>query len=84
VRVVILNYDSVAVSNHPDPDVIRGMLDRSRKLASPFGGPWLLRKFYRRFRWRACLLRFCACAGNEFARRTGQLEPPVSRSRPSP
>jgi hypothetical protein len=24
------------------------MLDRSRKLASPFGGPWLLRKFYRK------------------------------------
>ena len=48
VRVVILSYDSVAVSNHPDPDVIRGMLDRSRKLASPFGGPWLLRKFYRK------------------------------------
>jgi hypothetical protein len=47
VRVVILSYDSVAVSNHPDPDVIRGMLDHSRKLASPFGGPWLLRKFYR-------------------------------------
>jgi hypothetical protein len=48
VRVVILSYDSIAVSNHPNPDVIRGMLDRSRKLASPFGGPWLLRKFYRR------------------------------------
>jgi hypothetical protein len=46
VRVVLLSYDSVAVSNHPNPDVIRGMLDRSRKLASPFGGPWLLRKFY--------------------------------------
>ncbi len=46
VRVVILSYDSVAVSNHPNPGVIRGMLDRSRKLASPFGGPWLLRKFY--------------------------------------
>jgi len=29
VRVVLLSYDSVAVSNHPDPDVIRGMLDRS-------------------------------------------------------
>jgi hypothetical protein len=28
--------------------VIRGMLDRSRKLASPFGGPRLLRTFYRR------------------------------------
>jgi hypothetical protein len=46
VRVVILSYDSVAVSNHPDPDVIRGVVDRSRKLASPFGGPWLLRRFY--------------------------------------
>ena len=48
VRVVILSYDSVAISNHPNPDVIRGVLDRSRKLASPFGGPWLLRKFYRK------------------------------------
>src|SRR5208337_648794 len=48
VRAVLLSYDSVAVSNHPDPIVIRGMLDRSRKLASPFGGPWLLRNFYRK------------------------------------
>jgi hypothetical protein len=48
VRVAVLNYDTIAVSNHPDPDVIRGILDRSRKLASPFGGPWLLRNFYRR------------------------------------
>jgi hypothetical protein len=46
-RVVILSYDSVAVSNHPNPDVIHGILDRSRKLASPFGGPWLLRRYYR-------------------------------------
>jgi len=48
VRVVVLSYDTIAVSNHPDPDVIRGILDRSRKLASPFGGPWLLRNFYRK------------------------------------
>jgi hypothetical protein len=48
VRVVLLSYNSVAVSNHPDPNVIHGMLDRSRKLASPFGGPWLLRRFYRK------------------------------------
>lgn len=47
VRVTVLSYDSVAISNHPDPDVIRGMIDRSRKLASPFGGPALLRKFYK-------------------------------------
>jgi hypothetical protein len=46
VRVVVLSYDSVAVSNHPNPAVIHGILDRSRKLASPFGGPWLLRRFY--------------------------------------
>lgn len=47
VRVAVLSYDSVAVSNHPDPLVIRGIVDRSRKLASPFGGPSLLRRFYR-------------------------------------
>jgi hypothetical protein len=46
VRVAFLSYDSIAVSNHPNPDVIRGIVDRSRKLASPFGGPSLLRKFY--------------------------------------
>jgi hypothetical protein len=46
VRVAVLSYDSVAVSNHPDPAVIRAIVDRSRKLASPFGGPSLLRKFY--------------------------------------
>lgn len=47
VRVTFLSYDSLAVSNHPNPDVIRGIVDRSRKLASPFGGPWLLRRYYR-------------------------------------
>ncbi|MFZ3265943.1 MAG: hypothetical protein WA172_18200 [Terriglobales bacterium] len=46
VRVAFLSYDTVAVSNHPNPDVIRGIVDRSRKLASPFGGPSLLRKYY--------------------------------------
>ena len=46
VRVVFLSYDTIAVSNHPNPDVIRGMVDRSRKLASPFGGPSLLRRYY--------------------------------------
>ena len=48
VRVVILSYNTVAVSNHPDPSVIRGVLDRSRKLASPFGGPMLLRRYYKK------------------------------------
>ena len=47
VRVAVLSYDAVAVSNHPDPNVIRGILDRSRKAASPFGGPMLLRQYYK-------------------------------------
>jgi hypothetical protein len=47
-RVAILGVDSVAASNHDDPAVIRGILDRSRRLASPFGGPLFLRKYYKR------------------------------------
>ena len=47
-RVAILGVDSVAASNHDDPSVIRGMVDRSRRLASPFGGPAFLRRYYKR------------------------------------
>src|SRR5437764_8378833 len=41
LRVAVLSADSVAASNHDDPAVIHGMVDRSRRLASPFGGPLL-------------------------------------------
>ena len=47
LRVAILGVDSVAVSNHDDPGVIRGMIDRAHKLASPFAGPSLLRQYYK-------------------------------------
>jgi hypothetical protein len=47
LRVAILGVDTVAASNHPDPGVIRGIINRSRKLASPFGGPALLRQYYK-------------------------------------
>jgi hypothetical protein len=47
LRVAILGVDTLAVSNSDDPGVIRGMIDRSRKLASPFGGPALLRHYYK-------------------------------------
>ena len=47
LRVSILGVDTVAASNHDDPGVIRGIIERSRKLASPFGGPALLRQFYK-------------------------------------
>jgi len=47
LRVAVLSADSVAASNHDDPAVIHGMVDRSKRLASPFGGPSLLRQFYK-------------------------------------
>jgi hypothetical protein len=47
-RIAMLGVDIVGASNHEDPNVIRGMVDRSRRLASPFGGPALLRKYYKR------------------------------------
>jgi hypothetical protein len=46
-RVAILGVDTVAASNQSDPRVMEGIIDRSRKLASPFGGPSLLRKYYK-------------------------------------
>jgi hypothetical protein len=49
--VAILGFDAVAASNHDDPGVIRGMVDRSRRLASPFGGPALLRRYYKHVPW---------------------------------
>jgi hypothetical protein len=47
VRVAILGVDTVAASNHEDPAVIHGIVDRSRRLASPFGGPAFLRRYYK-------------------------------------
>jgi hypothetical protein len=47
LRVAIIGVDTVAVSNHSDPTVIRGIIDRSRRLASPFAGPALLRQYYK-------------------------------------
>jgi hypothetical protein len=46
-RVAVLSADFVAASNHDDPSVIHGIVDRSRRLASPFGGPALLRQYYK-------------------------------------
>jgi hypothetical protein len=54
-RVAILGVDSVACSNHDDPAVIRGIVDRSRRLASPFGGPALLRRYYKRVQFASPL-----------------------------
>jgi len=48
VRVCFLGPEMVAISNVDDPAVIRGIVNRYHKLASPFGGPSLLRHYYRR------------------------------------
>ena len=47
LRVSILGVDTIAASNLDDPLVIRGIIQRSGKLASPFGGPALLRQYYK-------------------------------------
>jgi hypothetical protein len=48
VRFAILDPRTVAGSNHDDPQVIRGIIQRSRKRASPFAGPSLLRANYKK------------------------------------
>ncbi len=48
VRVTMLSVGTVAISNVDNPLVIHEIVDRSRKLASPFGGPALLRQYYRK------------------------------------
>ena len=48
VRVCILGPELVAVSNTDDPMIIRGIIDRYRKLALPFGGPPLVKQYYRK------------------------------------
>lgn len=47
VRVAILGYDIVAVSNTPSPEQIHSMIDRYHTAALPFAGSSLLSKHYR-------------------------------------
>ena len=46
VRVVILGYDLVAVSNTPTPEQIHSIIDRYHSSASPFSGDTLLSRYY--------------------------------------
>jgi hypothetical protein len=46
VRVTLLGYDTVAVSNTPTPEQIHSMIDRHRTAALPFSGSALLSKYY--------------------------------------
>jgi len=46
VRVALLGYDIVGVSNYPSPEMIHSMIDRYRTAALPFAGSSLLAKNY--------------------------------------
>ncbi len=48
VRVTLLGYDLVAVSNTPSPEQIHSMIDRHRTAALPFVGSSLLSRYYSR------------------------------------
>jgi hypothetical protein len=47
VRVAILSFDTVAASNHDNPQVLRGMIERFRAAAAPHHGPPLVSEYYR-------------------------------------
>ncbi len=46
VRVAIIGYDTVAISNTPTPEQIHSILDRHRSAALPFSGSTLLAEHY--------------------------------------
>jgi len=47
VRVALLGLDMAAVSNVDDASVLRGIIDRYKELALPFGGPGLVQDYYK-------------------------------------
>jgi hypothetical protein len=47
VRLALLGANMAAVTNVESPDVIHGMIDRYKRLASPFAGPKLLQEYYK-------------------------------------
>src|SRR5579864_7987405 len=48
VRVALLGVGEVAASNTEGTQVIHGIIDRYKKLASPFAGPQFLRAYYKK------------------------------------
>jgi len=48
VRAALLGVREVAVSNTEGTQAIHGIIDRYKKLASPFAGPQLLRAYYKK------------------------------------
>jgi hypothetical protein len=47
VRLTLLGPNMAAISNTESTDVIHGMIDRYKQMARPFGGPELVREYYK-------------------------------------
>jgi len=47
VRVALLGVGIAAVSNTEGPQAIHGMIDKYKEIAAPFGGPTLVKDYYR-------------------------------------
>jgi hypothetical protein len=47
VRIALLGVGTAAVSNTDDPRIIHGMIDKYKEIALPFGGPALVKDYYR-------------------------------------
>ncbi|HYH00559.1 MAG TPA: hypothetical protein VD837_15600 [Terriglobales bacterium] len=47
VRLALLGVGTAAVSNTDDPQVIRSMIDKYKEIALPFGGPALVKDYYK-------------------------------------
>jgi hypothetical protein len=74
VRVALLGVGIAAVSNTDGPQAIHYMIDRYKQLALPFGGPTLVRQYYRRVPF-ASLLWGIAQVSNESGKGTPLILP---------
>ena len=81
LRVALLAIDTVAISNVDDPDVIHGIIDRFKKVALPFGGPSLVRDYYRKIPLGSLLWAIAAPALILELAQLGALVHPARRHR---
>ena len=78
-QVAIIGVDIVAATNLGDPQVMEGIIVRSRKLASPFGGPSLLRKYYKYVPFTERYVPFASLAWSVF-----RVDPAAGRAGEGP
>jgi len=64
VRVALLGVGIAAISNTDGPQAIHSMIDRYKELALPFGGPTLIRNYYRRIPFGSLLWAIAGVSNN--------------------